>query len=69
MKHLAKLSGVTQTALTGATIADMVKAYTEGGWRADAAVLDALAAVSHPQDRNEGGPRRKRLRPRPADED
>ena len=28
----------------------MVKAYTEGGWQADAAVLDALAAVSHYQD-------------------
>ena len=26
----------------------MVKAYTEGGWRADAAVLDALAAVTQP---------------------
>ena len=51
-EHLAKLSEVTQTSLTGATTADMVSAYTEGGWRADAAVLDALASVSHQQDRD-----------------
>ncbi len=51
-EYLAKLAEVTQTPLTGATTADMVKAYTEGGWQADAAVLDALAAVSHPQDRD-----------------
>jgi len=51
VEHLATLADVTQTALTGATTADMVKVYTEGGWRADAAVLDALAAVSQPPDR------------------
>ena len=51
VQHLAALAEVTQTALTGATTADMVKAYTEGGWRADAAVLDALAAVAQPPDR------------------
>ncbi len=50
-EHLATLAEVTQTSLTGATVADMVKAYTEGGWRADAAVLDALAAVAQPPDR------------------
>jgi hypothetical protein len=41
---------ITQTPLTGATAADMVQAYTAGGWRADAAVLDSLAAVTHPLD-------------------
>jgi hypothetical protein len=51
-EHLAMLAAVTQTRLTGATTADMVKAYTDVGWQADAAVLDALAAVSHPQDRD-----------------
>ena len=51
VQHLAALAEVTQTALTGATTADMVKAYTESGWRADAAVLDALAAVTQPPDR------------------
>ncbi len=51
LQHLAKLAEVTQTPLTGATTADMVKVYTEGGWQADAAVLDSLALLTHPQDR------------------
>jgi hypothetical protein len=51
IQHLAKLAEITQTPLTGATTADMVRVYTESGWQADAAVLDALSAVSHPQDR------------------
>ena len=50
IQHLATLASVTTTPLTGATLADMVKAYTEGGWKADAAVLDALAAVTKPAD-------------------
>ena len=50
-EHLAILAEVTRTSLTGATTADMAKAYTAGGWRADAAVLDALAAVTQPPDR------------------
>jgi hypothetical protein len=52
LQHLARLAEVTRTPLAGATTADMVKAYTEGCWQADAAVLDALAAVSHQQDRD-----------------
>ncbi len=51
MLHLATLAEMTQNPLTGATTADMVKVYTESGWQADAAVLDALDAVSHLQDR------------------
>ena len=58
VEHLAVLAEVTQTALTGATTADMVKAYTESGWQADAAVLDALAAVAQPP-----GPRSSAGRP------
>ncbi len=50
IRHLATLASVTTTPLTGATLADMVKAYTEGGWKADAAVLDAIAAVAKPAD-------------------
>ena len=50
IEHLATLANVTATPLTGGTLADMVKAYTEGGWKADAAVLDALAAVTKPAD-------------------
>lgn len=52
IQHLATLAEVTQSPLTGATTADMVRVYTEGGWRADAAVLDSLAAVSLPPDRD-----------------
>ena len=48
--HLDTLAEVTRTPLGGATIVDMIHAYTEGGWKADAAVLDALAGVSHPDD-------------------
>jgi hypothetical protein len=51
IQHLATLAEVTQTPLAGAAAADMVRAYTEGGWQADAAVLDSLAAVTTPQDR------------------
>ncbi|MBN9118098.1 MAG: BREX-1 system phosphatase PglZ type B [Planctomycetes bacterium] len=52
MRHLAILAEVTTTALTGATTADMVRVYTEVGWKADAAVLDALAAVARPADQD-----------------
>ena len=50
IQHLAALASVTTTPLTGGTLADMVKTYTDGGWKADAAVLDALAAVTKPAD-------------------
>ncbi len=66
IQHLATLAEVTAIPLTGATTADMVKAYTVGvslretdphaerevypGWKADAAVLDALAAVAMTAD-------------------
>jgi hypothetical protein len=49
-QHLAALAAATASALTGATPADMVAAYTGGGWKADAATLDALAAVSRHAD-------------------
>jgi len=51
IQQLATLSDVTESPLTGATTEDMVRAYTEGGWRADAAVLEALAAVPQAMDR------------------
>jgi hypothetical protein len=50
IQHLAALAEATQSSLTGATTADMVKAYVDGGWQADAAVLDSLATVPHLQD-------------------
>jgi hypothetical protein len=49
--HLASLAEATATPLTGAKLKDMVKAYMEGGWRADLAVLESLAAVTSHQDR------------------
>ena len=50
IQYLATLASVTTTPLTGGTLADMVKTYTDGGWKADAAVLDALAAVTKTAD-------------------
>lgn len=40
------------TALTGATTAAMVMGDIESGWKADAAVLDALAEVASPADQD-----------------
>jgi len=50
LQYLAALANATVTPLAGGTLADMVKAYTEDGWKADAAVLDAVAAVNKPAD-------------------
>jgi hypothetical protein len=50
LEHLARVAAITQMPLTGATTAAMVQAYTARGWQADAAVLDSLAAVTHPPD-------------------
>jgi hypothetical protein len=50
IQHLAALANMTATPLTGGTLATLVTAYTEGGWKADAAVLDALAAVNKSAD-------------------
>ncbi len=51
VEHLAALAEIAQAPLSGATAADMIRAYTEGGWRADAAVLDALAVAGSHEDR------------------
>lgn len=48
--QLSILAHVTAAPLTGGTLADMVKAYTDGGWKADAAVLEALATINKPAD-------------------
>ncbi|MBA2114069.1 BREX-1 system phosphatase PglZ type B [Bremerella alba] len=52
IQHLATLSESTEKCLAGATTADMVEVYTKGGWRTDAAMLDALASVTRPPDRD-----------------
>ena len=50
LENLAAMAHATAMPLTAGTLADMVKRYTEGGWNADAAALDALAAVSKTAD-------------------
>jgi hypothetical protein len=49
--HLAILAEATATPLAGARLTDMATAYSEGGWRADFATLESLAAVTSHQDR------------------
>jgi hypothetical protein len=51
IEYLAALAEIARARLGGATAADMIRAYTEGGWQADAAVLDALAVVGSHEDR------------------
>lgn len=48
--HLAALADATVKPLGGAAAADIATAYTEKGWQADAAALDALAAVAAAED-------------------
>ena len=48
--HLASMATRTETQLTGGTLSNMVKAFTEEGWKTDAAVLDALGAVNKTPD-------------------
>jgi len=47
---LAALAQVTATALGGATPNEIAEHYADGLWRADAAVLEALATVERPED-------------------
>jgi len=51
IKHLGALAENTLEPLTGESIDGMIGTYTESGWRADAAMLDSLASVSHHDDR------------------
>jgi uncharacterized protein (TIGR02688 family) len=48
--HLAVLVTATQKTLGGATVAEIIAAYVDWGWQADAAALDALAAVEAAED-------------------
>jgi PglZ domain len=50
LQHLVRLARETERTPGGATIAEVAGAYAEWGWRADAALLDALAAVIHIKD-------------------
>src|SRR5205823_1150925 len=48
--HLMTLAKETERTPGGSTVAEIGKAYTEWGWKADAAVIDALAAVEKAED-------------------
>lgn len=50
MKHLGVLAEVTKMGLTAGTVADLQAGYANQGWRADDAVLAALAVVEKPTD-------------------
>src|SRR5207245_4385148 len=50
LHHLVALAEATKTALGGATPEAMAQTYTEGGWRADAAVLESLTCVKAHDD-------------------
>lgn len=50
LEHLVILSQAAGQALGGAAIQDMAAHYAESGWRADAAMLAALACVERAED-------------------
>lgn len=50
LRYLMVLVQETERAFGGTSVAEIRSAYTEWGWRADAAVLDALAAVDRAED-------------------
>jgi hypothetical protein len=47
---LQTLADTTANPLAGGTTEDMISAYANGAWKADAAMLDSLAAVSKSED-------------------
>jgi hypothetical protein len=50
LKHLAKMVDACGKPVAGGSIDDLVAAYVDGGWCADAAVLDALGTVEKKDD-------------------
>ena len=50
LKHLQLLARITEKTPSGATLHGMAEQYATGGWEADAAVLDAMAAVKSSAD-------------------
>jgi hypothetical protein len=50
LKHLALLAEISKTGLTAGTVDDLQSAYVNQGWRADDAVLAALAEVDKAAD-------------------
>src|SRR5205807_905208 len=50
LRHLNDLAGAAEKPLAGATPAALADAYVAGGWKADDAMLAALAAVTAAED-------------------
>lgn len=50
LEHLSELARETEHTLGGGSLQEMVSAYVQGGWQADAAALNALAAVDQVDD-------------------
>lgn len=50
LEHLTRVAEITKSALGGATPEDIAQHYADGQWEADAAALDALAAVDSAGD-------------------
>lgn len=50
MAHLARLATLVAKPLAGVTVTEFAEAYRGQGWQADAAVIDALAAVTTSAD-------------------
>ena len=50
LRYLKALAKETERSLGGATLAEINKSYTEWGWKADADVIDALAAAEQAED-------------------
>ena len=50
LQPLGVLAAAAARPLTGGTPEEMARAYAEGGWRTDEAVLDALASVKSAED-------------------
>ena len=50
LQHLTKLARETERTFGGTTVTEIGKAYAEWGWKTDAAVIDALAAVEQTED-------------------
>ncbi|MHB8902050.1 MAG: BREX-1 system phosphatase PglZ type B, partial [Thermoguttaceae bacterium] len=52
LEHLAEVAKATATPVAGASPEHMASSYAESGWKADAACLQALAAVDRLEDHN-----------------
>lgn len=52
LEHLNIMAQITQITLTGSNAEHLAAAYRDGAWRADNAVIQALALVEKPEDLN-----------------